>query len=516
MKRFVSIIMFIILTFLLTVSINAGAADFNRYVGEYFLPMEIGRHHFGESLVIKEITKNYIDFDYQSTFAGHAVVYTSEYAYFVEDHIAKGKGTWAYADTPDKTESIEFTITLDYDCIRLKTSLTDKETLFYLTKTGDFSKSRKENNSDAFSMVINGQYITVLDNVLSVSALGELYKTVKISDNVSWRFICDGYCVYYVKNGKDVYRLNLEDFENKYMFSEENIFLEDSYNNVYIAYTYMGNSEDPIESSVAVYNYTTGKKEFIENYSSDPMLYSSRVAYIEQRGDYSPVDLYVSDIDGKNKKFITSMALDYCLEGENIYYAEAVEDDYISPSFIVKRCDLYGNNVVELTGIIENKEYAIITPEYVQYTEYEIISNGKGGYNIGEDWIERRSYYSEIKTSEDVIKVMVNGKLLEFDQEPIIKNDRTLVPLRTVFEALDAKVIWHDATNVVTVEKDDTTIKFAIGESVLYKNDTKIQLDVPAIIVNERTLVPVRAISEALNCTVDWDGENNTVIISIN
>jgi len=110
--------------------------------------------------------------------------------------------------------------------------------------------------------------------------------------------------------------------------------------------------------------------------------------------------------------------------------------------------------------------------------------------------------------------VLVNGVELAFDQPPVIQEGRTLVPLRVIFEALGANVDWDPSTQTVTSVKDDVTISLRIGSNVLVRNDAEIQLDVPAQIVGERTLVPVRAVAEGFGAEVDWDSNTRTVTIA--
>ena len=97
---------------------------------------------------------------------------------------------------------------------------------------------------------------------------------------------------------------------------------------------------------------------------------------------------------------------------------------------------------------------------------------------------------------------------------PQIINDRTMVPLRAIFEALGASVEWNQETKTVTSTKGDTTIKLTIDSNTMYVNDNAVTLDSPACVVNDRTLVPVRAISEAYKTKVDWNGDTRTVTIS--
>lgn len=116
--------------------------------------------------------------------------------------------------------------------------------------------------------------------------------------------------------------------------------------------------------------------------------------------------------------------------------------------------------------------------------------------------------------ADEDIKVTLDGKALSFDVPPQIINDRTMVPLRAIFEALGASVDWNQETKTVTSTKGDTTIKLTIDSNTMYVNGNVVTLDTPACVVNDRTLVPVRAISEAYNTNVDWNGDTKTVTIS--
>lgn len=112
------------------------------------------------------------------------------------------------------------------------------------------------------------------------------------------------------------------------------------------------------------------------------------------------------------------------------------------------------------------------------------------------------------------IKVVLNGQNLVFDQPPVLLNDRTLVPLRVIFEALGAQVEWEEATQTVTAVKGSDTIVLQINSTQMKAGDKTVTLDVPAQLINDRTLVPVRAVSEAFGCSVDWDDASQTVIIT--
>lgn len=118
--------------------------------------------------------------------------------------------------------------------------------------------------------------------------------------------------------------------------------------------------------------------------------------------------------------------------------------------------------------------------------------------------------------ANDAIKVTIDDQQIAFDVPPQLINDRTMVPLRAIFEALNATVDWNDETQTVTSTKDGTTIQLTINNPTMYVNGTPITLDSPACLINDRTLVPVRAISEAFKTNVDWDNDTKTVIIKSN
>lgn len=114
------------------------------------------------------------------------------------------------------------------------------------------------------------------------------------------------------------------------------------------------------------------------------------------------------------------------------------------------------------------------------------------------------------------ITVTVNGAPVIFDQLPIICQGRAMVPMRAIFQALGAEVDWEVGQQKVTATKDETTIIVKIGETQATVNGGEKTLDVPAQIINNRTLVPVRFISESLGADVDWVIKSQTVMISMN
>ncbi len=114
----------------------------------------------------------------------------------------------------------------------------------------------------------------------------------------------------------------------------------------------------------------------------------------------------------------------------------------------------------------------------------------------------------------DDIKITINGEAKTFDVMPQIIEGRTLVPMRGIFEALGAEVGWDDATKTATGKTASTTVSLTIDKKDATVNGKTVTLDVPAQIIDSRTMVPARFVAESLGCKVDWNDATKTVIIT--
>ena len=115
---------------------------------------------------------------------------------------------------------------------------------------------------------------------------------------------------------------------------------------------------------------------------------------------------------------------------------------------------------------------------------------------------------------EQPVSVKLDGTILKFDVQPQIINGRTMVPLRTIFEALGAEVGWDEATSTVTAVKPGYTVIATINNPVISVNGQKKTMDIAPMLIDSRTLVPARFVAEAFDCMVDWDEATYTVIIT--
>lgn len=117
-------------------------------------------------------------------------------------------------------------------------------------------------------------------------------------------------------------------------------------------------------------------------------------------------------------------------------------------------------------------------------------------------------------TSASAIDLVVDGSKLQLDVPPQVIDQRTMVPLRAIFESLDATVTWDQSTQTATAIKGTYEVKITLDSTTAYVNGQPQTLDVPATAIDGRTLVPVRFVSEALNADVEWIQESQTVRIT--
>lgn len=110
--------------------------------------------------------------------------------------------------------------------------------------------------------------------------------------------------------------------------------------------------------------------------------------------------------------------------------------------------------------------------------------------------------------------LVVDGTNVQTDVPPVIVDGRTLVPVRALFESLGATVGWEESTQTATATKGSTIISMQIGNTTAYVNGIAKTLDVPAQTIEGRTMAPARFVAESLNATVNWDSASDTVKIS--
>ena len=145
------------------------------------------------------------------------------------------------------------------------------------------------------------------------------------------------------------------------------------------------------------------------------------------------------------------------------------------------------------------------------------------GHNINE-YDEKNNIYEKkihiFKLSSMVLKIWINStigyvndKKIELETPPIIINKRTMVPLRFIVENFGGNIYWNNLDSSIKIVFPEKEILMWINNSISYINGDKYILDAPPVIINGRTLVPIRFVAEALGSYVFWNPVDSGVTI---
>ena len=183
------------------------------------------------------------------------------------------------------------------------------------------------------------------------------------------------------------------------------------------------------------------------------------------------------------------------------------------------------NNSVYTRNVIDGKVVDWSSIEAIRDTERSIFTEyNSGGFSYGEEFPGRSKTQRNLVTTAlknyasdnaaPPITITLDGRLIESEVPPIIENGRTLVPLRAIFEAMGATVDWDEPTQTVTASRGERIITLTIGDPRAKINGEDYTLDVPPKTVNGRTLVPVRFVAESFGAAVNWIEQSQAVIIT--
>ena len=321
------------------------------------------------------------------------------------------------------------------------------------------------------------------DNIAIIDYNGNFLVPFGTDDNAEPTCIADRYLTYDETQNKSYLRKqdgsNIAEFNGKARFVPYNyieVSEEDENHNI-TAYEY-----DMDGNLINVFEYGNGGRPFVyKDINDDKTRYQVEDFYDEKNGWY---DVITDTFTGNTYTFDNS---DYHI-------------DWIYDNGLVK---VLSSDWTDVGLVTMNHDVVIPFGEYdsIRYCEeLNIFALGKDG----------KIAIAKI----DPVTVNVSGKNVIFDQNPVSKDGRTLVPLRAIFEALGATVDWDGNTQTITSTFLNTTIKLTVGTNKMYVNGQEVILDVPAEVINNRTLVPVRAISQAFGFSVEWDSNTRTVYIT--
>lgn len=175
---------------------------------------------------------------------------------------------------------------------------------------------------------------------------------------------------------------------------------------------------------------------------------------------------------------------------------------------------LYLNEKVEKPKNPKKDGYTFVGWYREKYfeNEYDFDLKIKHGFTLYAKWEanEERQIVLAIGDKD----AMVFGKKVTNDVAPMIKNDRTMLPIRFIAEALGASVRWNERERKVLVVRDDIEIEIYIDSDKAVVNGETVKLDSAAFIENGRTYLPLRFVSENLGAEVEWNGKDRTVTIT--
>lgn len=154
---------------------------------------------------------------------------------------------------------------------------------------------------------------------------------------------------------------------------------------------------------------------------------------------------------------------------------------------------------------------------------FSVSADEGKGEKVTYDLIGSREVYEdydkEIREGTDEmampIDVIIEGRFLKTDTDALIIKDSAYIPLRAVADAFNmGEVMWHDDMYTAIVDGEFGRLEFPMNQSMMIKDHVIYGMPTPTLLVNDRTMVPLRFVSELLGFTVEWDPVYYTVTLS--
>lgn len=239
-----------------------------------------------------------------------------------------------------------------------------------------------------------------------------------------------------------------------------------------------------------------------------------------------PIAIYARDLAGNAKTMLLSAHIDstpptitYLNMSANLQSAdggtrtiETAESSYTIQMKLSEKGKVYINNS-EVSAIGENFTY------YANLTDGENLFTVKAVDLAGNETLQtlviKKVNEKKIVLQIGATTAILGGNTLELEAAPFIENNFTLVPLRFISEAFGATVQWNEALKVITIIYNGKSIILQVGSTIAVVEGSTAKFDVAPKIVNGRTFVPIRFISETFGAEVLWDGTTKTITIKI-
>lgn len=441
----------------------------------------------------------------------------------------------AKADVIEKDGNPVQMVLTDWGGVSLNLQGQEKYFKIWERSTGEYSKlDITATNIDSYDVkgrnlvytISNGSSMDVYLYNLQTKQNTVISKTFTAKRNVK---IC-GSRVAWVDYGigsGGIYIYNLADGSSTSLQLQESDNIDMALSDTYLAY--IGNQNGA--NGVFIYNLKDGSTISVQNTSGNKASLSmsgTKVVWAEGSGAdlpsgsfYNQVYGYAVSNNAMNEVWMYDIAsgqLKRLTNNDTNDVQPCVWDHYVAwaqtaggnPDVLLMNLDDGTTEKIAATDYYEVKpnmdfgylSYITIKGSAADLTVQPLAADSSGGTPTGE-------------VTDTPIKLFVNDTQYFMDPAPYIKDGRTLVPMRRVFEILGAKVSWNEAERSVTATKGNTEIKLYIGSQIAYKNGQAIQLEVPAEIMAStgRTMVPLRFVSEALGGTVNWVDSTRTITI---
>ena len=173
----------------------------------------------------------------------------------------------------------------------------------------------------------------------------------------------------------------------------------------------------------------------------------------------------------------------------------------------------------ELKTIDDANNYSYSVKASYEYGDYVVIDMAKKWGNSTNSigtvrlMVDKNEIYSQLNELQTKPKIEYQRRLLAFETAPVIEEGRILVPMRFLFEQMGADVEWNQETQTATATMNNTAVAFSINDTNAEVNGTAATMDVPARLINDKTMVPLRFLSEEMGYTVTWDEATRTAVI---
>ncbi len=235
------------------------------------------------------------------------------------------------------------------------------------------------------------------------------------------------------------------------------------------------------------------------------------------------------DVDKSNGDFLCMNKVDGKLLINNYIYS----NEELNKIVYENSSEIYQYKIgqfvcrVEVENKNEDTEVLVFSNDGV-YWDYLTIEKMNSIQNISEVGNEiliedyskfyscnKEEIFSQLREKLDPnpVYVKLNGNILGFDTPPVIEDERTLIHIRFLFEQMGATVDWNGDTQTATISQDNTAVTFSIDDTEADVNGRTVTMDVPARLINGKTMVPLRFLSEELGYNVEWDTDTRIITI---